>query len=170
MLFQLLFQRLANTHAFLREYAPTNRLVARLRTRRGLKWGVPAMLIGVAYMYAAAICTGILDRGGPGWLNLLALAFFWNGLKFLLIGPINLIDLVHARWIEWRQRRGKAPRARRSRRHYEPSCEPRLLWNFEQKCSGLTDHTPTHDCFTNGRCPAAMAVIQSSKDNGWLGP
>lgn len=160
----------ARSHAFLQAYAPTNRLVARLRTRRGLKWGVPAMLIGVAYWYAAAICDSVIDSGGPGWLNLLILVFLWNGLKFLLLGPINLIDLAYARWTEWRQARGKAPRALRSQPRYEPSYEPTYFWAVERKCSGVANHMPTHDCFTNGRCPAALAAIQSSEEDGWLGP
>lgn len=37
-------------------YAPTNTLL-RLRSRRGLKWGLPAMLLGILYMYFAAICS-----------------------------------------------------------------------------------------------------------------
>lgn len=166
MFFNPILHFVARAYAFLQAYAPTNRLVARLRTRRGLKWGVPAMLIGVAYWCAAAICDGIIDRGGPGWLNLLTLVFLWNGLKFLLLGPVNLINLAHVRWTEWRQARGKAPRVRRRRRRYEPSYEPRYFWTNEQKCSGTANHMPTHECFTNGRCPAALAAIQSSKDNG----
>lgn len=46
-------------------YAPTNLLLDAIRTRRGLKWGVPAMLLAVAYFYAAAICTTLIDDGGP---------------------------------------------------------------------------------------------------------
>ena len=83
-------------HAFL-QYAPTNLLLSRLRSRYGLKWGVPFMLLGAAYFLAAAILTGWLHDGGPGWLNLLVLLGIWNGVKFLVFGPISLILLARAR-------------------------------------------------------------------------
>ncbi len=86
-------------------YAPTNLLLNAIRTRRGLKWGVPAMLLAGVYFYAAAICTTILSHGGPGWLNLLVLLFVWNALKFLWIGPVSLILLLSVRRQERRQRR-----------------------------------------------------------------
>ena len=78
-------------------YAPTNLLLNAIRTRRGLKWGIPAMLLAVAYSYAAAICTTIINDGGPGWLHLLVLLFAWNALKFIWIGPVSLVLLVHHR-------------------------------------------------------------------------
>ena len=39
-----------HTRAFLRRYMPTNILLDAIRTRRGLKWGVPAMLLAVPYL------------------------------------------------------------------------------------------------------------------------
>ena len=91
-------------HALLR-YAPTNLLLDAIRTRRGLKWGIPAMLLAAGYLYAAAICTTIIDRGGPGWLYLLVLLFIWNAFKFLWIGPVSLVQLLRVRAQEQRQRR-----------------------------------------------------------------
>ena len=73
---------------------PTNILLDLIRTRRGLKWGVPAMLLGVAYFFAAATYAAIIKEGGPGWLNLLVIVFIWNGLKFLWIGPMSLMHLA----------------------------------------------------------------------------
>lgn len=78
-------------------YAPTNLLINAIRTRRGLKWGIPAMLLAVPYLYAAAICTTIINAGGPRWLHLLVLLFAWNALKFLWIGPVSLIQLIRVR-------------------------------------------------------------------------
>ena len=72
-------------------YAPTNLLLNAIRTRRGLKWGVPAMLLAGVYFYAAEICTTIINDGGPGWLYLLVLLFVWNAFKFLWIGPVSLL-------------------------------------------------------------------------------
>lgn len=57
-----------------------------LRTRRGLKWGVPAMLIAAPYLLGAWLLTVWIADGGPGWLNLLVLLFIWNALKFLING------------------------------------------------------------------------------------
>ena len=64
----------ARSYGVLR-YAPTNLLLNAIRTRRGLKWGIPAMLLAAVYFYAAAICTTIINDGGPGWLYLLVLLF-----------------------------------------------------------------------------------------------
>lgn len=36
--------------AFMRRFMPTNIVLDKLRTRRGLKWGVPAMLLSVVYL------------------------------------------------------------------------------------------------------------------------
>lgn len=88
-------------------YAPTNLLLNAIRTRRGLKWGVPAMLLAVPYFYGAAICTTIINDGGPGWLHLLVLLFVWNAFKFLWIGPVSLIQLIRVRAQE-RMARGAA--------------------------------------------------------------
>ena len=82
-------------HASL-QYTPTNLLLSRLRSRHGLKWGVPLMVLGAAYFLAAAMLTNWLHNGGPGWLNLLALLGIWNGVKFLVFGPMSLILLARA--------------------------------------------------------------------------
>ena len=76
---------------------PTNILLDAIRTRRGLKWGIPAMFLAVPYLLAASICTNVIADGGPGWLNLLVLLFLWNTLKFILIGPVSLVLLIRAR-------------------------------------------------------------------------
>lgn len=90
---------------YLRRYAPTNILLDAIRTRRGLKWGIPAMLLAAPYLYAAAICTTIINEGGPGWLNILAVLFIWNAFKMLWIGPISLVLLVRARVREYAEHR-----------------------------------------------------------------
>ncbi|WP_205620831.1 sulfate permease [Intrasporangium chromatireducens] len=79
-------------------YAPTNLLLNTIRTRRGLKWGIPAMLLAVPYFYAAAICTTIINDDGPGWLYLLVLLLVWNALKFIWIGPTSIALLARARF------------------------------------------------------------------------
>ena len=85
-----------HTRAFLRRYMPTNILLDAIRTRRGLKWGAPTMLLAAPYLLAASICTNSLASGGPGWLSLLVLLFCWNALKFVAIGPVSLVLLARA--------------------------------------------------------------------------
>ncbi|MGV1009806.1 MAG: sulfate permease [Dermatophilaceae bacterium] len=92
-------------HYFLRCYMPTNILLDLIRTRRSLKWGVPAMLLAAPYLFAASICTNLISDGGPGWLNLLVLLFIWDAMKFAIMGPISLILLVRVRIREAAARR-----------------------------------------------------------------
>ena len=86
-----------HTRAFLRRYIPTNILLDTIRTRRGLKWGVPAMLLAVPYLLAASTFTTLIADGGPGWLNLFVLLCLWNTMKFIIMGPVSLILLTRAR-------------------------------------------------------------------------
>ncbi|WFN95186.1 sulfate permease [Gordonia sihwensis] len=94
---RLLWAMSVRTRYFLRRYMPTNILLDLIRIRRGLKWGIPAMLLAVPYLLAASICTNLIADGGPGWLNLLVLLFIWNAMKFLIMGPVSLALLVRVR-------------------------------------------------------------------------
>lgn len=94
---------------FMRRYMPTNILLNAIRTRRGLKWGVPAMLIALPYLYAASLCTVFVDRGAPGWLYAAALVCVWNALKFIWVGPVSIGLLVRTRAAESRDARASRP-------------------------------------------------------------
>jgi hypothetical protein len=91
------------------QYAPTNLLIYAIRdTHRGLKWGIPAMLLlGGGYIYGIAICTVIISREGPSPLYLLVLLFFWNAMKFIWLGPVSLQRLIIARRQEAKDRRNQ---------------------------------------------------------------
>lgn len=104
-MFRLLWNLSIQVRLFLRTYMPTNILLDALRTRRGLKWGVLAMLIAAPYLLGAWLLTVWIADGGPGWLNLLVLLFIWNALKFLVNGPITLVMLFRARLAERREHR-----------------------------------------------------------------
>jgi hypothetical protein len=91
---RLLWAASGRTRHFLRRYMPTNILLDLVRTRRGLKWGIPAMLLAVPYLLAAIICTKAIADGAPGWLNLLVLLFLWNTMKLIIIGPVSLALLI----------------------------------------------------------------------------
>ena len=113
MLLNRLWNASIHTRIFLRRWMPTNILLDRLRTRRGLKWGVPAMLLGVVYLLIAATCTGLIDQGWSEWLYLAFIWALWNGLKFLPFGPWSLILLIRVRTQEARiRRRNRMPSAR----------------------------------------------------------
>ncbi|MBT9608292.1 MAG: sulfate permease [Microbacteriaceae bacterium] len=105
---RLLWTLSVRTRAFLRRYMPTNILLDTIRTRRGLKWGVPAMLIAVPYLLAAAALAAVVADGGPGWLNVLVVLFIWNAAKFAFIGPVSLILLARTRLHEARARRARS--------------------------------------------------------------
>lgn len=118
---RLLWAASVRIRYFLRRYMPTNILLDLIRTRRGLKWDIPAMLLAASYLLAASICTSIIEDGGPGWLNFLVLLFIWNALKFLVMGPVSLALLLRIRVQEGAERRRvrRQNRAMKSAR-YQP--------------------------------------------------
>lgn len=92
---------------FLRRYMPSNILLDLIRTRRGLKWGMPAMLLAGPYLAIASWCTTLIEHGGPGWLHLVVLVCIWNALKMVAIGPVSVVLLVKARACEHRTQRSE---------------------------------------------------------------
>lgn len=94
IMIRLLWLGSVHTLYFLRRYMPTNVLLDAIRTRRGLKWGVPAMLLAVPYFLLAAMFIQSIDDGAPAWLYVLVLLSIWNGLKMLWIGPSSLMLLA----------------------------------------------------------------------------
>ncbi|WP_197703688.1 sulfate permease [Propionibacterium freudenreichii] len=92
---------------------PTNILLDALRTRRGLRWGIPAMLLSVGYFAVAYWCTTLIADGGPGWLHLIVLLCIINAFKFLVNGPIAAARLIIVRRRERKhdQLRRQAPSA-----------------------------------------------------------
>jgi len=63
------------------------------------------MLVAVPYALAAALCAGLVEDGGSGWLNVLTVLFAWNALKFVAAGPATLLRLLAVRRREARARR-----------------------------------------------------------------
>ena len=49
-MFRLIWIGSVYTSYFLRRYMPTNILLDMIRTRPGLKWGVPGMLLSLPYL------------------------------------------------------------------------------------------------------------------------
>lgn len=90
---------------FMRRYMPTNILLDVIRTRRGLKWGVPAMLLAIPYLFAASISTALIDGGASRGLYVVALVCIWNALKFIVIGPVSAVLLLQCKRAERRSMR-----------------------------------------------------------------
>jgi hypothetical protein len=103
-MFQLLIAFVSRIYAFFQRWMPTNILTRATHTRRGLKWGVPAMLLAVVYIVIAAALARWVADGAPGWINLLVLLCLWNALKFAVNGPVTLVRLVRVRAYERRYR------------------------------------------------------------------
>lgn len=104
-MFRLIWITSIHVAGFLRRWMPTNVLLDKIRTRSGLKYGVPAMLLAIPYLYVASLLAVIVRDGGPGWLNLFVLLAFWSALKMLWIGPISMVTLAKVRWHEHTDRR-----------------------------------------------------------------
>ncbi|MBW1637512.1 sulfate permease [Microbacterium resistens] len=94
-MFRLIWAASVRAHSSL-SYAPTNLLLVATRTRRGLRWGIPAMLLAIPYLLAAHWCVTTIENGGAGWLNLVVLLCSWNSIKLILNGPVTTILLMRA--------------------------------------------------------------------------
>ena len=105
MLIRTLWTLSARTRTFLRRWMPTNILLDKLRTRRGLKWGVPVMGLGLIYLLIAAASITLINGGWSQALYIVFAVCLWNALKFLLFGPISLLLLARARVHEHRAKR-----------------------------------------------------------------
>jgi predicted tellurium resistance membrane protein TerC len=88
------------TRVFLRRVMPANILLDKIRSRRGLKWGIPAMLLRAAYLFAAAICVTLISHGWTQWIYLAFALLLWNGLNFLFMGPVSLLLSIRVRFHE----------------------------------------------------------------------
>lgn len=99
-------------HAILQAFAPTNILLRAIRTRRGHKWGVLAMLLAIPYLLVAVWCQGMIEDGGSKWLLMVVAVCFYNAFKVLLMGPLSLCWLIRAKYREAATRRVAASETR----------------------------------------------------------
>lgn len=87
IIFILAWHLSAAIQRHLQTYAPTNIVIAWLRTRRGLKWAIPAALVATPlYAWASTALLDVIERGGPPWLSFVVMLCVWNGLKFAING------------------------------------------------------------------------------------
>ncbi|MGF3055359.1 sulfate permease [Microbacterium sp. YY-01] len=88
--------------AYMRRFMPTNIPLDEFRTRRGWKWGVPAMLLAAVYFDLATPTTMLREHGASKLLYLMMIVCVWNAFKFLIYGPVSLVLLARARGNERR--------------------------------------------------------------------
>ena len=102
--------QIAEDLAPLRRLLPTARIRDAVMSRRGLKWGIPAMLLALPYLAVIAFLNDYIAQAGPewGWLHLVNLLCAYNTLKMILLGPLSLIALVRERHREHKARRHEA--------------------------------------------------------------
>src|SRR5699024_12325490 len=63
IMFRLIWFASIHIRSFMRRWMPTNIVLDKVRTRRGLKWGIPAMLLAIPYLYTASLLTVIIRDG-----------------------------------------------------------------------------------------------------------
>lgn len=82
----------ARIRQLLHVHAPTNIAIDAMRRQPDRIWmPFAALAAGAAYLYAMSFCAVIIEAGGPGWVNLLVLLFFWNAIKLTAGGILGLI-------------------------------------------------------------------------------
>jgi hypothetical protein len=74
-------------------WLPSNRLVHLVRARRGLRWGIPLVLLGAGYFAVGVVCAGIVQAGGPGRWYLPMLVCWWTAIKVISHGLYATITL-----------------------------------------------------------------------------
>ncbi|MGD9961482.1 sulfate permease [Nocardioides sp.] len=105
-MFRLIVTASTRFRWFLRCYAPSNIALDAIRSRSGLKWGIPAALMLVpAYLFAASFTSALIERGAPGWLNIVVLVLIWDALKLAVMAPVSVGLLLRARLAERSPRR-----------------------------------------------------------------
>jgi hypothetical protein len=100
----LSFHLAAAIRGYLAFYMPTNRVIDWLRSPLGLKWAIPVAFVAAsAYLFSMSICATVIERGGPGFLNVLVLLFAWNSMKFAWMGvlaPLHGLRVVVAQRLQ----------------------------------------------------------------------
>lgn len=93
----LLWTASAATRDYFHSHMPTNIVIDLLRTRRG--WAIPVGLLATATcLFAMSVCALLIEHGGPGYLNVLVLLFFWDAMKFAWLTLLSPLHLLHPRY------------------------------------------------------------------------
>ena len=107
-MFRLIWIVSIYVRSFMRRFMPSNIAITALRTRSGLKWATPAMLLSVPYLFAASYVATLIDGGASKWLYVAFLVCIWNALKFVVNGIVCIGLLARVRVHERRLQRSAA--------------------------------------------------------------
>ena len=110
-MFRLIWISSIYVRSFMRRFMLSNIAITALRTRSGLKWAAPAMLLSVPYLFAASYVSTLVDDGASQWLYIVFLVCIWNALKFLANGIVCMGLLARVRVHERRLQRSAAEAA-----------------------------------------------------------
>lgn len=100
-MFGLIWGVTARAYYSLRRFMPTNILLDGIHTRRGLKWGVPAMILAVPHGAATVLCAGLAERSRD--------TVRVERAEVFIAGPVTLMRLLRVRGRESRARRRTMP-------------------------------------------------------------
>ena len=86
LLFIPVFYGAACAHRYLQLFAPSNLLIARVRTSPP-RWRTVMLLIALAYALVGAMnfLSTAIENGAPGWLNPLVMVLAWDAIKVGLV-------------------------------------------------------------------------------------
>jgi len=73
----------AAVYRWCQRWLPSNILVRRVRTRRGLRWGMPLALLGLVYFIVGVGCFGAVQLGGSPWWYIGVAVCWWTALKLV---------------------------------------------------------------------------------------
>lgn len=107
-MFRLIWIISIYVRTFMRRFMPSNIAITTLRTRSGLKWAAPAMLLSVPYLFAASYVATLVDGGASKWLYAIFVVCIWNALKFLANSIVCTGLLARVRIHERRLQRSTA--------------------------------------------------------------
>jgi hypothetical protein len=86
------FAAVALAHRCLQMYAPTNRLVRRVRLAAPrLRTAVGLLAAAAVLLIAMHVVAEAIAAGAPGWLNLVVLVLAWDAIKLALLGIRTLL-------------------------------------------------------------------------------
>jgi len=98
MIFAASWAPSSRLYGLAQRFCPSNVVIRRVHTRRGIKWGPLVGLAGVAFYGLVMVASGTIVRdGGPGWVNLLFIVGFWNTCRFVFLIPTSVVRLLRVR-------------------------------------------------------------------------
>lgn len=90
------FRIAAKIHSWCRWY-PSNLLLNYVRTRRGLRWGLPLAAVGYGYLYGAGFLLSLISSGHSRSLYVAAAICAWSGVKLVFGGLYAAAHAVYVR-------------------------------------------------------------------------